>query len=141
MGLFVVPSRIYPALHTSPDTLCPGGRREELTFNPFETHPNDWLCRLCHLARPPQSRIIQPHAKGKGSPVPIQLLTTKLYIPPMRPDPSTGLRTRLVSRPCLIGRLNAGPRSGRKLTLISAPAGFGKSTLLAEWINQILVES
>ena len=42
-------------------------------------------------------------------------------------------RTRLVSRPRLIERLNAGPRSGRKLTLISAPAGFGKTTLLSEW--------
>lgn len=53
------------------------------------------------------------------------LLTTKLHIPPMRP--------KLVSRPRLIERLNEGPRSGRKLTLISAPAGFGKTTLLCEW--------
>ena len=75
------------------------------------------------------------------------LLTTKLYIPPVRPDPSTGpsatlrtgpstslragLRTRLVSRPRLIERLNAGLH--RKLTLVSAPAGFGKTTLLSEW--------
>ena len=54
------------------------------------------------------------------------LLTTKLYIPPVRPDPSTGLRTRLVSRPRLIERLNEGLH--RKLTLISAPAGFGRRT-------------
>ena len=53
------------------------------------------------------------------------LLTTKLYIPPVRPDPSTGLRTRLVSRPRLIERLNAGLH--RKLTLVSAPAGFGRT--------------
>ena len=66
------------------------------------------------------------------------LLQTKLYIPPVRPDPSTapstslraGLRTRLVSRPRLIERLNAGLH--RKLTLISAPAGFGKATLPSE---------
>ena len=60
------------------------------------------------------------------------LLTTKLYIPPVRPDPSTGLRTRLVSRPRLLERLNAGLH--RKLTIISAPAGFGKTTLLSEWV-------
>ena len=51
------------------------------------------------------------------------LLTTKLYIPTVRPE--------LVSRPRLIERLNAGLH--RKLTLISAPAGFGKTTLLSEW--------
>ena len=48
------------------------------------------------------------------------LLTTKLYIPPVRPG--------LVSRPRLIERLNAGLH--RKLTLISAPAGFGTAVRL-----------
>jgi ATP/maltotriose-dependent transcriptional regulator MalT len=47
------------------------------------------------------------------------LLKTKLYIPPLRPE--------TVSRPRLIERLNAGLH--RKMTLISAPAGFGKTTL------------
>ncbi len=55
------------------------------------------------------------------------LLTTKLYIPPLRQE--------LVSRPRLIERLNAG--LVRKLTLISAPAGFGKTTLLSEWISAL----
>ena len=49
------------------------------------------------------------------------LLRTKLYIPPPRPE--------LVSRPRLIERLNAGLH--RKLTLVSAPAGFGKTTLVS----------
>ncbi len=50
------------------------------------------------------------------------LLTTKLYIPPVR--------TGLVSRPRLIERLNAGLH--RNLTLISAaPARFGKTTVLS----------
>jgi len=53
------------------------------------------------------------------------LLTTKLYIPPIRPE--------LVSRPRLIERLNEGLH--RKLTLVSAPAGFGKTTLLSEWVH------
>ena len=57
------------------------------------------------------------------------LLTTKLYIPPIRPT--------LVSRPRLIDRLNEG--LGRRLTLVSAPAGFGKSTLLSEWARQSAV--
>jgi LuxR family maltose regulon positive regulatory protein len=55
------------------------------------------------------------------------LLLTKLYIPPPRQN--------LVNRPRLIDRLNNGLCSDRKLTLISAPAGFGKTTLVSEWIT------
>jgi LuxR family maltose regulon positive regulatory protein len=55
------------------------------------------------------------------------LLTTKLYLPPLRQE--------MVSRPRLIERLNAGLVC--KLTLISAPAGFGKTTLLSEWISTL----
>jgi LuxR family transcriptional regulator, maltose regulon positive regulatory protein len=54
------------------------------------------------------------------------ILTTKLYIPPTRPQ--------LVIRPRLIEQLNEGLFLGRKLTLISAPAGFGKTTLVSEWV-------
>jgi len=52
------------------------------------------------------------------------LLQTKLYVPWLRPS--------LVPRPRLIEILNHGLTS--KLTLISAPAGFGKTTLVREWI-------
>src|ERR671913_2654345 len=51
------------------------------------------------------------------------LLRTKLYAPQAHPD--------LIPRPRLLRRLEEGAR--RKLTLISAPAGFGKTTLLSEW--------
>lgn len=54
------------------------------------------------------------------------LLTTKLYIPPLRSD--------LVPRPHLIERLEKGLRLGHRLPLVSAPAGFGKTTLLSEWV-------
>jgi len=56
-----------------------------------------------------------------------QLLITKLFIPPTRTD--------LVSRPRLITLLNKGLH--RKLTLISAPAGFGKTTLVTEWLDNL----
>ena len=52
------------------------------------------------------------------------LVETKLYPP--------RLRRSLVARPRLSGRLRRGAAS--RLTLISAPAGFGKTTLLAEWL-------
>jgi LuxR family maltose regulon positive regulatory protein len=54
------------------------------------------------------------------------ILATKLYIPPPRP--------KIVPRPRLIERLNAGCAQGCRLTLISAPAGFGKTTQVSEWI-------
>ena len=57
---------------------------------------------------------------------PFPILQTKLFVPPPRPDQ--------VQRPRLIGQLNQG--ISRKLTLVSAPAGFGKTTLLSEWIAQ-----
>ena len=52
------------------------------------------------------------------------ILATKLYKPPPRAN--------LVLRPRLIARLNDALRG--KLTLISAPAGFGKTTLMSEWL-------
>jgi LuxR family maltose regulon positive regulatory protein len=53
-------------------------------------------------------------------------LSTKLFIPSPRPDH--------VSRPRLVQRLEEGLRLGRKLSVLSAPAGYGKTTLLSEWI-------
>jgi LuxR family maltose regulon positive regulatory protein len=75
--------------------------------------------RLCLLSLPTRTTIslqIVLHA----------LLSTKLYLPPPRP--------RLVARPRLTERLALGQT--KPLTLISAPAGFGKTTLLSVWIPQ-----
>jgi LuxR family maltose regulon positive regulatory protein len=52
------------------------------------------------------------------------LLATKVHVPP--------LRRKVVSRSRLFERLDAGLYG--KLTLISAPAGFGKTTLLSAWL-------
>ncbi|MBZ0307292.1 MAG: AAA family ATPase, partial [Anaerolineae bacterium] len=56
----------------------------------------------------------------------VPILATKLYIPQRRPQ--------AVPRPRLVKQLNDGRH--RKLTLISAPAGFGKTTLVSEWLAQ-----
>jgi LuxR family transcriptional regulator, maltose regulon positive regulatory protein len=52
------------------------------------------------------------------------ILATKLFVPP--PQPKVVLRSRLIEH------LDEG--LDRKVTIISAPAGFGKSTLLGEWV-------
>jgi LuxR family maltose regulon positive regulatory protein len=56
--------------------------------------------------------------------MPVQLLATKLFVPPARAN--------RVVRPRLLDRLQGGLQG--KLTLISAPAGFGKTTLTSAWI-------
>lgn len=75
-------------------------------------------------ARPSPSTIVPDRSVENHPPT---ILTTKLYMP----------RTRfhLVSRPHLLERLQRGLNG--KLTLISAPAGFGKTTLLTEWMQQV----
>ncbi|MCB0166433.1 MAG: hypothetical protein KDI79_19545, partial [Anaerolineae bacterium] len=55
------------------------------------------------------------------------MLHTKLYIPAPRPDQ--------VPRPQLWARLEAG--LSRQFTLISAPAGFGKTALISSWIDHL----
>ena len=54
------------------------------------------------------------------------ILKTKLFIPP--------LREGMVSRPRLVELINEGIR--KKILFVSAPAGFGKSTLMVEWVAQ-----
>ena len=58
--------------------------------------------------------------------MPAPILATKLYIPPPRPG--------IVPRPRLIKRLDGGLAKGSRLTLISTSAGFGKTTLISEWV-------
>jgi LuxR family maltose regulon positive regulatory protein len=61
--------------------------------------------------------------------VTISLLKTKLHIPPAH--------RALVSRPALFARLDEGVRAGYKLVLVSAPAGFGKTTLISDWVRAL----
>ena len=68
-----------------------------------------------------------PGRRGEGA-VGLPLLATKLFVPRPRPD--------LVSRPRLLACLDAGLDTGRCL-LLSAPAGAGKTSLLAAWLAKL----
>jgi LuxR family transcriptional regulator, maltose regulon positive regulatory protein len=57
------------------------------------------------------------------------LLATKLHLP--------SAPFKWVERPRLIHRLNEGLAAGRRLTLVSAPAGFGKTTCVCEWLQSL----
>jgi LuxR family maltose regulon positive regulatory protein len=59
----------------------------------------------------------------------VSVLTTKLYIPPAREN--------AVARPHLIEKLRAGVGRSGSFTLVSGPAGFGKTTLLSEFISRL----
>jgi LuxR family transcriptional regulator, maltose regulon positive regulatory protein len=74
-------------------------------------------------ASPAPAQVVTP-PKAAGSLGPAPLLETKLYVPRSRRD--------LVPRPRLSERLDRGTAS--KLTLVSAPAGFGKTTLVTAWL-------
>lgn len=58
-----------------------------------------------------------------------RLLLTKLYRP--------AVPVKYVQRPFLVQRLQEGLETGRQLTLVSAPAGFGKTTCVSEWVDTL----
>jgi LuxR family maltose regulon positive regulatory protein len=61
------------------------------------------------------------------------LLATKLYTPPPRPE--------MVPRPRLLRRLDEGLQPGLRLVLVSAPAGYGKTTLVSNWLRDSRVDA
>ncbi len=73
-----------------------------------------------------EAPVIRPD-RVEGAPAPGDgFLTTKLHVP--------RVRGTLVPRPGLIGALDAA--ADRRLVLVCAPAGYGKSTLVAQWLAQ-----
>lgn len=58
--------------------------------------------------------------------MPAHILATKLFIP--------NKKRWTINRPRLIEKLNCALRDGLRFVLVSAPAGYGKTTLLADWI-------
>ena len=92
------------------------GAQSEIQLPPPQTLAKARADQEAAAVRPPVLAQ-QPHALPP-------LLATKLHVP--RP------RTHLVPRAHLVERLQGGAK--RALTLVSAPAGFGKTTLLAQWL-------
>lgn len=91
------------------------GRTEDLSLARLE----EVAARFTELSSQPQSEVIQTPSPSTTPP----LLKTKLH-PPRLPS-------GLVARPRLLSQLDA--YREHKLTLLSAPAGFGKSTLVNHW--------
>ncbi|GIJ72980.1 LuxR C-terminal-related transcriptional regulator [Virgisporangium ochraceum] len=89
------------------------GRGEDLTHE-----------RLVGAATTLSERIARVEPAGAE----VLLLATKWFVPQPRAD--------LVPRPRLVARLNAGLATGR-CSLLSAPAGAGKTSLLAAWLAQV----
>ncbi len=105
------------------------GKSADLTLDRLTTIAGDLDLRAVGQPTPEASiavGIVAPPAPPASPPAAAPLLSTKLYIPPPRPQ--------FVPRPRLAERVQAGLRG--KLTLISAPAGFGKSTLLAACVAE-----
>src|SRR5271165_4797591 len=97
----------------------PGPALRDLQARILAQHPS-----LSPEPVPPEPLPSEPLPPAPGSPAPAALLETKFYVPRSRRD--------LVPRPRLAERLDRG--SASKLVLVSAPAGFGKTTLLTEWL-------
>ena len=123
-----------PAHRTLIDLYARSGQRtaalrqyEEFTrllTNELGQEPEQETQRLYEQARgKEEAKRVDKVPQGSLS---FPLLKTKLYIP--APPASTVIRTHLLER------LNEIKK--KSLTIISAPAGFGKTTLLAEWIAQ-----
>jgi LuxR family transcriptional regulator, maltose regulon positive regulatory protein len=100
---------------------------------------------LEHAPSPPaQHETVLPHTHADGSRVDTPLAPTPYAPSKTHTDPSNPLlvtklhmprpRAQLVSRSHLTVRLQEGVVGA--LTLLSAPAGFGKTTLLAQWVTQ-----
>lgn len=64
---------------------------------------------------------------GMIAAVDIPILLTKLHVP--------GRRSDTIARPRLLDRLETGLQEQRRLTLISAPAGYGKTTVATDWLH------
>lgn len=111
----------WKAYHTANGTVHRAylGKTEGLTLDRLTKAAEKLAATASDLTGPTTSPVDQP----TPAPLTNRLLATKLSVPPAR--------AQLVSRPRLFERLEIGLKG--KLTLIAAPAGFGKTTLVSAW--------
>jgi LuxR family transcriptional regulator, maltose regulon positive regulatory protein len=114
---------IFPptAPHDRAAWISPGIHGGRLTTNMGSGSEQDR--RRCRSCRVPVGESAAAGAATSGRDV---LLATKLNVPGLRPD--------LVPRPRLAQRLDEGLGPG--LVLVCAPAGYGKTVVLAEWVRR-----
>jgi AAA ATPase-like protein len=103
------------------------GKAEDLTPERLDAAAAALAGRVADAAGPIGEAAPGPDGVGRGA-AGLPLLATKLFVPRPRPD--------LVPRPRLLARLDAGLDTGR-CSLLSAPAGAGKTSLLAAWLAQL----
>jgi LuxR family maltose regulon positive regulatory protein len=107
------------------------GKAEDLTPERLEEAAAALAGRVADAAGPIAEAMPAPGGVrgrlGQGA-AGLPLLTTKLFVPRPRPD--------LVPRPRLLARLDAGLDADR-CSLLSAPAGAGKTSLLAAWLDRL----
>ncbi len=112
---------------------CQAGQRI-MAQRQYDEFARELKKQLGQSPEPETTRLLQPDSSGKpvtgrdtgrASPLPppVPVLKTKLYIP--------SVRTRRVTRNRLVERMEVS--AAQEFTLISAPAGYGKTTLLSEW--------
>jgi LuxR family maltose regulon positive regulatory protein len=94
------------------------GKTENLTLDRL----NHAAATLASASAAPDVHAVAPPPPPPAA-MPLNLLATKLFVPPAR--------ATLIPRPHLFDRVQSGVRG--KLTLIAAPAGFGKTTLVSAW--------
>ncbi len=118
----------WKAYHTANGTLHRAylGKTSDLTLD----HLNTTAVTLAGGSAPSKPPTLALHSAASPA-ASTSLLTTKLNVPPAR--------AQLVIRPRLLERLEVGLRG--KLTLVAAPAGFGKTTLISAWAASLQVSN
>jgi len=119
------------------------GKSIDLTLPRLEHAAQElWLDPQAALRQGASAHSSHHSIKRQGSSIDGRKITPVLSCLPTAPALATKLpmphpHPHLVHRPRLIQRLQQGLE--RELTLLSAPAGFGKSTLLLDWLTSCAI--